>query len=127
MKATRQKDGWRWAEIRRRIMDGLMIRGVRGWLLLLAVILIGVLLLIRQGEWGWNSRYKVSSGLQIRKLMMRYEREERLIHQPFQLTWDSLMANRVVRESWDSLLRLRPGLADTVTQIRRMDSAIWMQ
>jgi len=47
-------------------MDGLMIRGVRGWLLLLAVILIGVLLLIRQGEWGcgrgWRIRWRRSGG-----------------------------------------------------------------
>jgi len=113
--------------MRRRIRDGLMIRGVMGWMLLWGVILIGLPLLIWQGERGWKGRYKAPAGTEIRKLMMRYDREERLIHEPFQLTWDSLMANRVIRESWDSLLRLRPGLADTVTQIRRMDSAIWMR
>lgn len=108
-------------------MDGLIIHEVKGWLLLWAVILIGLPLLIWQGERGWKARYKVPAGMEMRKLMMRIDREERLIHQPFQLTWDSLMANPVIRENWDSLLRLRPGLADTVAQIRRMDSAIWMQ
>lgn len=36
--------------------------------------------------------------------------------------WDSVMADPVVKKRWDSLVRLRPGLRDTIRQLQRMDS-----
>lgn len=39
--------------------------------------------------------------------------------------WDSLMAEPATKKRWDSLLRLRPGLRDTIRQLERMDSAVW--
>jgi len=39
--------------------------------------------------------------------------------------WDSLMTDTGTKRSWDSLLRMRPGLRDTITLIQRMDSAVW--
>ena len=38
--------------------------------------------------------------------------------------WDSLMADPAVKNRWDSLLRLRPGLRDTVRELQKMDSAV---
>ena len=37
--------------------------------------------------------------------------------------WDSLMADAETKRRWDSLLRMRPGLKDTVRWLERMDSA----
>lgn len=41
----------------------------------------------------------------------------------FGLVWDSLMADPETKCRWDSLLRVRPGLKDTVRWLERMDSA----
>jgi hypothetical protein len=41
----------------------------------------------------------------------------------FRAEWDSLLANPGVREHWDSLLRQRPGLRDTIRQLLQVDSA----
>lgn len=41
----------------------------------------------------------------------------------FGQAWDSLMADPATKKQWDSLLRLRPGLRDTLGQLKRMDSA----
>jgi hypothetical protein len=51
---------------------------------------------------------------------------ERLRMKPsvsFRAEWDSLLANPGVREHWDSLLRQRPGLRDTIRQLLQVDSA----
>lgn len=41
----------------------------------------------------------------------------------FGLVWDSLLADPETKSQWDSLLRVRPGLQDTVRWLKRMDSA----
>jgi hypothetical protein len=43
----------------------------------------------------------------------------------FTVIWDSLMADQPTKRRWDSLIRLRPGLMDTVRRLQRMDSAVW--
>lgn len=43
---------------------------------------------------------------------------------PFGQAWDRLMADSVAKRQWDSLLRLRPGLMDTLRQLKKMDSAL---
>lgn len=43
----------------------------------------------------------------------------------FTVIWDSLMADPGAKRRWDSLIRMRPGLMDTVRQLERMDSAGW--
>jgi hypothetical protein len=40
----------------------------------------------------------------------------------FRAEWDSLLANPGIREHWDSLLRQRPGLRDTIRQLLQVDS-----
>lgn len=40
----------------------------------------------------------------------------------FRAEWDSLLAGPGVRDHWDSLLRQRPGLRDTIRQLLQVDS-----
>jgi hypothetical protein len=40
----------------------------------------------------------------------------------FRAEWDSLLGNPGIREHWDSLLRQRPGLRDTIRQLLQVDS-----
>ena len=40
----------------------------------------------------------------------------------FRAGWDSLLANPGIREHWDSLVRQRPGLRDTIRQLLQVDS-----
>ena len=42
----------------------------------------------------------------------------------FRQRWDSLLRNPAARSYWDSLVRARPGLADTLRQLEAMDSAL---
>jgi hypothetical protein len=42
----------------------------------------------------------------------------------FRQVWDSLMTDPKTKNRWDSLLRIRPGLSDTVRQLEKMDSAV---
>jgi hypothetical protein len=41
----------------------------------------------------------------------------------FRERWDMLMADSVMKRSWEGLLLERPGLADTVRELEKMDSA----
>lgn len=43
---------------------------------------------------------------------------------PFGQAWDRLLADSMAKKQWDSLLRLRPGLMDTLRQLKKMDSAL---
>jgi hypothetical protein len=45
----------------------------------------------------------------------------------FGQVWDSMMTDEEKKRSWDSLLRVRPGLKDTITLLQRMDSAVWVK
>src|SRR5580692_3511110 len=45
----------------------------------------------------------------------------------FGSVWDRLMADTEIRRKWDSLVKGRPGLLDTVNQLKRMDSAEWVR
>jgi hypothetical protein len=38
--------------------------------------------------------------------------------------WDSLTNSQMLRDQWDSLLRLRPGLQDTLLRLAKLDSAL---
>lgn len=40
----------------------------------------------------------------------------------FATVWDSLMADPAMKRAWDSLLKVRPGLRDTVARLQRADS-----
>lgn len=40
----------------------------------------------------------------------------------FATVWDSLMADPGTKRAWDSLLKVRPGLRDTVARLQRADS-----
>lgn len=40
----------------------------------------------------------------------------------FATMWDSLMADPAMKLAWDSLLKMRPGLKDTVGKLQRADS-----
>jgi hypothetical protein len=51
------------------------------------------------------------------------ERFQRKPSVSFRAEWDSLLANPGIREHWDSLLRQRPGLRDTIRQLLQVDSA----
>ncbi|HEY4064120.1 MAG TPA: hypothetical protein VGM30_19575 [Puia sp.] len=60
--------------------------------------------------------------------VMRSVRTEGMRSRPpegkgFGPVWDSLMAEPETKGRWDSLLRVRPGLKDTVRWLERMDSA----
>jgi hypothetical protein len=45
----------------------------------------------------------------------------------FGSVWDSLMADTAIKGNWERLVKLRPGLMDTVNQLKRMDSAEWVR
>ena len=40
----------------------------------------------------------------------------------FSTVWDSLMADSAMKRAWDSLLKVRPGLRDTVARLQCTDS-----
>jgi len=40
----------------------------------------------------------------------------------FSTVWDSLMADPAMKRAWDSLMKVRPGLKDTVERLQRIDS-----
>jgi hypothetical protein len=41
----------------------------------------------------------------------------------FGIVWDKMMADSSIKSCWDSLVRVRPGLKDTVRRLTKMDSA----
>jgi hypothetical protein len=43
---------------------------------------------------------------------------------PLGQAWDSLIRDASTKKQWDSLLRLRPGLRDTLRRLERMDSVV---
>lgn len=94
---------------------------LRLWcIILMAAMLVGdIVLVLRTGE---RQRAEPHYSA-IRLVATPREQPRRASVKAFGPVWDSLMADPVVKNSWDSLLRLRPGLRDTVRELQRMDSA----
>jgi|SRR5579859_6094454 len=90
-------------------------------IVLMASMLIGdVVLLIRTGD-----RMRAAPHYSVIRPVTTGGAERRQISaKTFGQVWDSLMANPVTKKRWDSLLQLRPGLRDTIRQMKRMDSAV---
>lgn len=44
------------------------------------------------------------------------------VRKTFLAAWDSLMADPATRDRWDSLVKVRPGLIDTLRMLHGMDS-----
>lgn len=93
---------------------------LRLWcIILIAAMLVGdIVLVLRAGE---RKRAEPHYSA-IRLVAPLREQPRRASVKAFGTVWDSLMAEPPLKKSWDSLLRLRPGLRDTVREIQRMDS-----
>jgi hypothetical protein len=92
-----------------------------GCIILLVGMLVGdVILLFRAGERPRAAPHYSA----IRPAVTAGGQQRRPPVKAFGEVWDSLMADPVRKNSWDSLLRLRPGLRDTVRELERMDSAV---
>jgi hypothetical protein len=97
-------------------------RLVRRWcFILMAGMLMGdVILLLRAGK---GSRAAPHYSV-IRTVATVGEQQRHPTVKAFGLVWDSLLADPAVKRGWDSLLRVRPGLDDTVRELQRLDSAV---
>jgi len=89
-------------------------------IMLLAGMLVGdVILLFRVGD-----RARAAPNYSaIRTVTTVGARESPKNAKAFRQVWDSLMTDPKAKKKWDSLLRIRPGLSDTVQQLEKIDSA----
>ena len=90
-----------------------------GCLLALAMMCIGEVVLINTTDPSLPSVYPL--------LIIRGEAAVRAKRQAaasaFSKEWDRLMMDTVMKRSWEALVKMQPGLADTLQQLRGMDSA----
>jgi hypothetical protein len=90
-------------------------------IILMADLLLGdvSLLLQPRGRWGMEPHYT-----EIRTMRTGGGGRRELPGQSFAGALDSLLADSATRREWDSLLRIRPGLEDTIKRLKKMDSAV---
>lgn len=96
---------------------------LRRWCIVALTMLLlwDVALLVRVGEHRW-----AGPGFSaIRTVSTVGDQERRPPARSFLATWDSLMLNRETKRAWDSLLKVRPGLSDTLAELGRKDSVVF--
>jgi hypothetical protein len=109
--------------LKEKLKDWLMCMGPRrirkGCLMVLAMMCIGDVVLICTTEPSLPSDYPL--------LIIRGEAAVRAKRQAaasaFSKEWDRLMMDTAMKRSWEALVKIRPGLADTLQHLRGMDSA----
>ena len=89
--------------------------------LIVSMLLVDVILIVRGGD-----RSRAAPHYSAIRPAITVSGERRQVSvKAFRVVWDSLMADPATERKWDSLLRLRPGLADTIKELKKMDSAAW--
>jgi hypothetical protein len=87
-------------------------------LLMVGLLLSDVIMMIRADHRLWTMQHYS----EIRPVTAAGAERRHPTGKAFGEIWDSLMADPASKQRWDSLLRLRPGLRDTLRQLERMDS-----
>jgi hypothetical protein len=87
-------------------------------LLMVGLLLSDVIMMIRADHRLWTMLHYSD----IRPVTVAGAERRHPTGKAFGEVWDSLMADPASKQRWDSLLRLRPGLRDTLRQLERMDS-----
>ena len=109
--------------LKEKLKDWLVRMGPRrirkGCFMVLAMMCIGDVVLICTTKPSLPSDYPL--------LIVREEAvvraKRRAAESAFSKEWDRLMMDTAMKRSWEALVKNRPGLADTLQQLRLMDSA----